>query len=266
MDRRRRGYDSSFTHLPVRRTRLWQAEGQNLSLHPHLHCLIPNGAWDPARRCWIYPKKKHFLFPVRVMSKMFRGEFIRLVNKEYQGNSIIWAHKDWMALNEQIRNSGFNVFSKLSYAGPSQIIQYLARYSHRVAITNSRIVDVTEQQVTFKYRDYRDGKNKVLGLSPSQFVLRFLLHVLPKGFCKIRHFGILSNRSRGAKIPEILYFFERRVPESKQVKVVDRLRSLIGESFDQCPACGTGRLIIQNLTVRQQPIRGDPLIPVPPNP
>lgn len=234
--------------------------GQNLSLHPHLHCLIPNGAWDPVRRRWIYPKKKHFLFPVRVMSKMFRGEFIRLLTKAHQGNSIIWDCQSWMTLNTQIRNSGFNVFSKLSYGGPSQIIEYLARYSHRVAITNRRILDVDEHQVSFQYKDYRDGKNKVLALTHSQFVHRFLLHVLPKGFSKIRHYGILSNRIRGLTIPEILFFFERRVPQSKQVNVVDRLKKILGESFDRCPICRTGRLIIQNSTVSQQPIRGDPSI------
>ena len=240
--------------------------GQNLSLHPHLHCLIPNGAWDPAIRRWIYPKKKRFLFPVRVMSKMFRGEFIRLMTKCYEGKSIVWDQHGWLTLNAQIRNAGFNVFSKLSYGGPSQIIQYLARYSHRVAITNRRIVDVDKHRISFKYKDYRDGGKKVLSLTPSQFVHRFLLHVLPKGFAKIRHYGILSNRSRGIRIPAILYFFERRVPKSKQLKVVERLRSLFGESFDRCPVCRIGRLIIQHPTVRQQPIRGDPFILVLPTP
>ena len=200
------------------------------------------------------------------MSKMFRGKFIQLLTKRYQDKSIIWDRQAWMALNGQIRNSGFNVFSKLSYGGPSQIIQYLARYSHRVAITNNRIVDVKEKQVSFKYKDYRDGKKKVLALSPSQFVHRFLLHVLPKGFCKLRHYGILSNRSRSARMLQILSFFERRVPKSKQVQVADRLKKMLGESFDRCPVCRTGRLIIQNSTVSQQPIRGDPLIKVVPGP
>ncbi len=200
------------------------------------------------------------------MSKMFRGKFIRLLTKSYEDKSIVWDQHSWLTLNAKIRNAGFNVFSKLSYGGPSQIIQYLARYSHRVAITNRRIVDVNEQQVSFKYKDYRDGKKKVLALTHSQFVHRFLLHVLPKGFCKIRHFGILSNRSRGLRIPEILYFFERRVPKAKQANVVDRLKKVLGENFDQCPVCRIGRLIIQNPTVRQQPTRGDPFIKVLPSP
>ena len=201
-----------------------------------IYC-VPNGAWDSTLKRRMYPKKKRFLFPVRVMSKMFTGEFIRLINKGYEHKAIVWDQHRWLALNKQIRNAGFNVFSKLSYGGPSQVIPYLARYSHRVAITNRRILDINEHRVSFRYKDYLDGNKKVLSLTPSQFVHRFLLHVLPKGFAKIRHYGILSNRSRGVKIPEILYFFERRVPKSKQMNVLDRLKKLLSESFDQCPVC-----------------------------
>ena len=232
--------------------------GQNLSLHPHLHCLVPNGAWVPELKRWVYPKKKHFLFPVRVMSKMFRGAFIKFLNKANVEQRIIWNPKSWLLLERQIEKAGFNVFSKLSYGGPSQIIKYLARYSHRVAITNQRILNVDEKGVCFKYKDYRDGKAKSLSLTPRQFVQRFLLHVLPKGFAKIRHYGILSNRSRSRAIPRILYFFERRVSPRKQLSLVEHLKHVLNLNIGQCPVCMRGRMIIHLPSDQALPIRGDP--------
>jgi hypothetical protein len=231
--------------------------GQNLSLHPHVHCLVSNGAWDPELKRWVYPKKKHFLFPVRVMRKMFRGEFMRLLHKAYINNCIVWNSKPWMDGVRRLLNLGFIVFSKLAYGGPPQIIQYLARYSHRVAITDQRILSVTPSKVSFRYKDYRDGKKKILSLTPAQFVRRFLLHVLPRGFGKIRHYGILSNRSRGVRLPEVLYFFERGKSNAKRFEVLDHLRKLLGEDFDLCPICKQGRMIILTPS-NQMPIRGDP--------
>jgi len=232
--------------------------GQNLSLHPHLHCLIPNGAWVPELKRWVHPKKKHFLFPVRVMSKMFRGAFIKFLNKTRLEQRIQWNQNHWLLVMRQIENAGFNVFSKLSYGGPAQIIKYLARYSHRVAITNRRIVHVDEKVVSFKYKDYRDGKAKTLSLTPHQFVQRFLLHVLPKGFAKIRHYGILSNRSRRRIISKILYYFERRITLRKQLSLVEHLKNALNLDIELCPVCKRGRMVIQLTSCQILPIRGDP--------
>lgn len=232
--------------------------GQNLSLHPHLHCLVPNGAWVPELNRWVYPKKRHFLFPVRVMSKMFRGVFIEFLKKAYVEKRILWDQKSWLVIERQIEKAGFNVFSKLSYGGPSPIIQYLARYSHRVAITNRRILNVDEKSVSFQYKDYRDGKSKALSITPHQFVQRFLLHVLPKGFAKIRHYGILSNRSRSVLLPAILYFFERRVPPGKKLSLVEHLKKALNLDIGLCPVCKQGVMMMQRISDIIMPIRGDP--------
>ena len=119
-----------------------------------------------------------------------------LLQEAFLNKSICWKSNAWMTLKDQIKNAPFNVYAKIPFGGPDQVIQYLGRYSHRVAITNSRIMHVDNQSVSFTYKDYRDGKTKAMELSPLQFTHRFLQHVLPKGFAKIRHFGIYANRCK----------------------------------------------------------------------
>jgi hypothetical protein len=234
--------------------------GQNLCLHPHLHCLVPNGGFIPELNRWVYPRKKRFIFPVRVMSRMFRGKFIQLLKYAHQQHAIVWKTADWSDLLKNIAQAGFNVFSKMGFPGPEHIIKYLARYSHRVTITNQRIIDVNEQTVSFRYKDYRDGKQKILKLSPEQFTQRFLLHVLPKGFAKIRYYGILASRDKTSRIEKILYYFERR----RIIKTtVTCHRSKPGNQplkTHQCPICKQGQLIsVDELKPKPYP-RGSPEI------
>lgn len=234
--------------------------GQNLSLHPHLHCLIPNGGYDPDLRRWIYPKSKRFLFPVRVMSKMFRGAFLRALDKAYQRREIVWTRKLWSDLRKVIDRSSFNIYAKVPFGGPDQIIQYLARYSHRVAITNRRIQHVRAERVCFKYKDYRDGATKSMQLTPQQFASRFLQHVLPKGLAKIRHYGIFSNRNKNHLIPEILLFFERRRKSPKTFSARKSIKLLYGYDIHLCPICKQGQMFSMELPSYCLPIRGDPYI------
>ena len=170
--------------------------GQNLSYHPHLHCIIPGGGLVSELKRWIYTHRRKFLFPVRVMSALYRRYFIEELREAYSSEVLGWDAREWTELISDLRQASFNVFAKRPFAGPQQVIDYLGRYSHRVAITNHRIVHVTPDRVSFAYQDYRDGKKKVLNLSPIEFSRRFLQHVLPKGFAKIRHYGILSNKSK----------------------------------------------------------------------
>jgi len=234
--------------------------GQNLSFHPHLHCLIPNGAFIPLQQRWVYPRSRRFLFPVRVMSKMYRGAFLKLLVEAYHKNSIVWSTNSWLTLQRQIRNAGFNVYSKLPFGGPTQVLQYLGRYSHRVAITNHRILHVDERVVAFRYKDYRDGKNKTLRLTPEQFTHRFLLHVLPKGFAKIRHFGIYANRSKNKCLTHILHFFERRRKAPITFSAIIHLKQHSHIDIELCPTCMIGRLVRSKLL---PPLRGDPFLPNP---
>jgi len=129
-------------------------------------------------------------------------------------------HNYWTKLVSDLRKSSFNVFVKAPFGGPEQVVDYLGRYSHGVAITNHRIVYVTPAHVRFTYKDYKDGEKKVLKLSPTEFIRRFLQHVLPHGFAKIRHYGILSNKSKGTYIPIILQFFERRRAQKEKFDAV----------------------------------------------
>ena len=234
--------------------------GQNLSLHPHLHCLIPNGAFVPEMNHWIFPRSWRFLFPVRVMSKMFRGKFMSLLQEAFLNKSICWKSNAWMTLKDQIKNAPFNVYAKIPFGGPDQVIQYLGRYSHRVAITNSRITHMDSQSVSFTYKDYRDGKTKVMELSPLQFTHRFLQHVLPKGFAKIRHFGIYANRCKNQYLQQILLFFEQRRKSPKTFSPVIHLKELYQIDLETCPVCKKGKMVLWALCA---PIRGDPFNPIP---
>ena len=228
--------------------------GQNLSFHPHVHCLVPNGAWETHLRKWVYPKNKRFLFPVRVMSKMYRGIFLSLLTKAYQEDRLKWSADSWKQLHSQIRNAGFLVFAKIPFAGPQQVLHYLGRYSHRVAIANHRILKVNSQSVAFRYKDYRDGKIKVLTLTPDQFARRFLMHILPKGFAKFRYYGIYANRGKNKRITEILQFFERRRKLPRVFSPVQSLK-VLDIHLDRCPRCKSGKMVPLFLIA---PIRGDP--------
>ena len=191
------------------------------------------------------------------MSKLFRGIFVQRLDRDYQRGCLEWEAKSWQAMKDLWYARNFNVYSKISFGGAKQIIGDLARYTHRVAITNRRIRSVSADQVRFHYRDYRDGKRKEMDLDPIEFCRRFLQHVLPKGLAKIRHYGILSNRQRNRTIPEILFFFSRRPPKQQVFQVKEDLQQTYGTNLNKCPLCKRGELqpIGRLFWV---PIRGDP--------
>ncbi len=184
--------------------------GQNLSYHPHLHCIIPGGGYIPDLMRWKYLKHRKFLLPVRVMSALFRRYYIEMLASVIQEKTINWDAPQWSILKTNLQKASFNVFAKTPFAGPRHVIQYLGRYSHRVAITNHRINHLSDQRVSFQYNDYHDNLNKVMTLTPIEFCRRFLMHVLPSGFAKIRHYGFLTNKVKNKYISEILLFLERR--------------------------------------------------------
>ena len=179
------GHDCAFTYM-----------GQNLSYHPHLHCIIPGGRYIPELKRWVFLKHRKFLFPVRVMSALFRRFYIEILSHEIHTKTINWDVHEWKTLKAKIQKSSFNVYSKTPFAGPEQVIQYLGRYSHRVAITNHRITEVSATHVSFNYKDYKDNQKKLMTMTPEEFSRRFLQHVLPRGFAKIRHYGFLCNKMK----------------------------------------------------------------------
>ena len=183
--------------------------GQKLDFHPHVHCIVPgggvahNGEWVAA--------KKGFLIPVGVLSSLFRGKFLGALKQLFQEGKLSFfgsaatleSKGDFMALLKQLHTSKWVVYAKAPMCGPQQVIRYLGRYTHRIAISNRRIITADKDKVTFSYKDRRDNdRGKTLTLDTREFIRRFLIHVLPHGFHKIRYFGLLAIRNRKSKLAE----------------------------------------------------------------
>lgn len=238
--------------------------GQNLHHHPHVHAVVtggglscdPRGNVDESLR-WISCRKGFFL-PVRVLSRVFRGKYLDGLRKLFAAGQLTlpgrWEsladpeafarfltplyHKDWV------------VYSKRPFGGPEPVLKYLARYTHRVAISNSRVVDVDDGKVTFRYKDYTDdSRSKTMTLSADEFLRRFVQHVLPKGFVKIRHYGLLANRRR----EELLALCRRLLlVETVHAALAEATSDATGEAVAtlRCPNCGGQRIVCLPLPSR----------------
>ena len=178
--------------------------GQNLLFHPHLHCLIPAGGLSPDHTRWIHPRYPFFL-PVGVLSRVFRGKFVAALHRRFQQRQLIFPgslrplqnQNAFRAFLRPLFRQNWIVYAKPPFGGPHHVLGYLARYTHRVAITNHRLVAFDGEQVTFRWKDYAQGNHKrMMTLAAPEFLRRFLLHVLPRGFVRIRSFGFLANRHR----------------------------------------------------------------------
>jgi len=184
--------------------------GQALQLNPHLHCVVPGGGISPDGKRWIASKPGFFL-PVRVLARLFRRLFLEGLTAAFQAGELQF-FSDLVHLNEAkefaatvgpLRTTEWVVFAKKTFAGPEQLLAYLARYTHRVAITNSRLLDLDETHVSFRWKKYRQAgghKRKVMRITIGEFMRRFVLHVLPNGFHRIRHYGLLANGHRADKL------------------------------------------------------------------
>jgi len=165
--------------------------GQTMSLHPHLHCIVPGGGLTKSGK-WINAKSEgKFLFPVKAMSSVFRAKFVEALRKEAKCNNIVIDD----AIFKQLFAKKWVVYAKRPFLGPGQVIEYLGRYTHKIAISNYRITNVTNTHVTFSYKDYRQGgQKKSITLTVQEFIRRFSMHILPSGFMRIRHYGFLGSR------------------------------------------------------------------------
>ena len=218
---------------------------QNLSLHPHLHCVVTGGALSFDTHYFLTPRHQGFLFPVRALSKMFRGKFLDGLLRAFKTGEL-GDDPSAPKLCKTLRRRDWVVYAKPPFAGPERVLAYLGAYTHRIAISNRRILSIQHDRVAFRYRDSADGnQQKVMQLDVLEFIRRFLLHVLPRGFVRIRHYGLLANRARKQKIarcrerlaaptPEVL------APQSRRQKLLER----IGVDLQRCPACGEGRMAI----------------------
>jgi hypothetical protein len=242
--------------------------GQNLHHHPHVHCVVAGGglSCDESGRIDVAPRwiscRPGFFLPVRVLSRVFRQEYLAGVRNAFEQGRLrlpgslqslaqpidraAWftalAAKDWV------------VYAKPPFGGPEQVLKYLARYTHRVAISNSRLVDMNDGRVTFRYKDYADDhKQKTMTLSVDEFLRRFVQHVLPKGFVKVRHYGLLANRQRAERLEQC-----RRLLVAANVDAVaGKGAEIVVEPVEPhcCPKCGGTRLIYRELTSEEATAR-----------
>lgn len=218
---------------------------QNLSLHPHLHCVVTGGALSSDHQNFLTPRQKGFLFPVRALSKVFRAKFLDGLMRAFESEKI---GDDTFVprLCNKLRSRDWVVYAKPPFAGPERVLAYLGAYTHRIAISNHRILSMEQNRVAFRYRDSADGnKQKVMHLDVLEFIRRFLLHVLPKGFVRIRHYGLLANRNRKEKIGRCRSLLEVPAPEEPAPQTRrEKLLELIGLDIERCPVCGDGRMTI----------------------
>jgi Putative transposase len=228
--------------------------GQTLQHHPHLHCVVPGGGLSADHTQWVACRKGFFL-PVKVLSRLFRGKFIAYLSKAHEDNQLTYAGQ----LSRLAEGDEFNswlrelwqvewvVYAKPPFGGPPQVLKYLARYTHRVAISNGRLLELNDGRVTFSYKDYAaTSEIKTMTLETLEFARRFLLHVLPRGFVRIRYYGFLANRRRAEKLKLCRRLLSTQQPDAESITEIPK----DGQQIDPpaahpiCPNCCLGKMII----------------------
>ena len=209
--------------------------GQNLSLHPHIHCVVPGGGITPDGK-WVACRAGFFL-PVRVLSRIFRGKFIGGLKRARAAGRLVGVEDDRgfdRLIDDSVRRD-WVVYAKPPFGGPEQVLKYLARYTHRIAISNRRLLSVDDRNVTFGFKDYaRGNRQRTLTLDGAEFLRRFLLHAVPRGFMRIRHFGLLANRVRAQNLATCRQKIAAAVPVALAVAP---------PPLPRCPVCRLGHLI-----------------------
>lgn len=237
--------------------------GQNLLHHPHVHCVVPSGGISPSGTQWVCGRKDFFL-PVRVLSRVFRGKFIAGLKRAFAGGQLqfhgtlaeLAQPLNFERLLDQVVRHDWVVFAKRPFGGPRQVLKYLARYTHRVAISNRRLVSFRDGQVSFRWRDYaHGGRSGRMTLSAVEFIRRFLLHVLPTGLMKIRHYGFMANRFRmekHAQCRRLLQLPDATATERSPPTFPDAASPPLTDAcVKRCPRCGQGRLRLVEKLVPQ---------------
>ncbi len=224
---------------------------QKLEDHIHLHCVIPAGALSHDGERFTVAKNG-FLFPVKALSKVFRGKFMDLLNDAYVKGRLVFPGKTepygtpegFLDLEKRLRKKPWVVYSKKPFKGPEDVLGYIARYTHRVAISNHRIVSCQNGRVTFSYRNRKENKTGTETLAADEFIRRFLLHVLPAKFMRIRHFGLFANRNRRKNLERCrtLLGLTGRIPLPPKPSIQEAMLALTGKDILACPFCKKGKL------------------------
>jgi putative transposase/transposase-like zinc-binding protein len=244
--------------------------GQTLLLHPHLHCVVAGGGLSPDGTRWISCRPRFFL-PVPVLSCLFRRLFLGYLQKAFNAGELqffsslepLRERRAFLRYLAPLRRAKWVVYAKPPFAGPEQVLEYVGRYTHRVALSNNRLLNIEDGTVRFRWKDYRDhNRQKVMTVSADEFIRRFLLHVLPEGFHRIRYYGFLGNRHRRQKLARCRELLGMPVPEplhdQSEQDYRDHYEELTGVSLKECPACHQGQMVtietIEAITIRP-PIR-----------
>ena len=243
--------------------------GSALTHHPHVHCIVPGGGLSPDGQRWISCRKGFFL-PVRVLSRLFRRLFLDRLAAAHAEHRLAFFgelaglsdRRAFTARLSPLRRAEWVVYAKRPFAGPESVLAYLARYTHRVAISNSRLVSLDDRGVTFRWKDYRaDGKarQKLMTIEPGEFIRRFLIHVLPSGFHRIRHYGLFANTARAANLAKARALLQAPpAPAAVAASVEPEAPATIPVA---CPCCG-GRMILVEIFERGSSPRAGPNRPV----
>lgn len=225
--------------------------GQNLMYHPHIHCVVTGGGLTETEK-W-KEKEEKFFIPVKVMSRKFRGKFLSYMKKEklkyYGENEYLDNPENYDNLIQSMYNKEWVVYCKEPFNNAESVIKYLGRYTHRVAISNDRIVKVEDDKVRFKWRDYKDkNRMKEMTITIEEFIRRFLIHILPPKFMKIRYYGILGNRNKKKKLLKCKILTRTKIHKKKELPTLELLKKVLGKDFNLCPQCKKGHMLIPNTT------------------
>ena len=237
---------------------------QKLGLHPHVHCVIPAGGLSLDHTGWIR-SRSHFFLPIHVLRRVFRGKFVAGLKHAFQRDqlhfsgdlSFLAQPKIFASWLRPLFRKDWVVYSKPPFGGPEHVLQYLGRYTHRVAISNHRLISFADGQVTFRWRDSaHNNKQKRMSLSHEEFLRRFLLHVLPRGFVRIRNFGYLANRRRSMLLPRCFKVLGSPLPDVMSQASTQKEPRLLWS----CPKCGGAMVVIERLFASQTQLRSPPLL------
>ena len=242
---------------------------RELDFHPHLHCIVTGGGLSFDGKKWIAANQKH-LFPVKVLSRLFRGKFMDALNRAYEKGEFEFAggcaeladQKEWARVKDELYRKEWNVYAKSPFQGTVHLFEYLGRYTHRVAISNQRLISINDDGVTFYTKE-----GKTATLAPHEFIRRFLMHVLPAGFTKIRHYGLLAAGNVNTRLEKARRFLETEADSKDNPLVmpvsqlenmpqswIEHLQKLTGIDLSLCPVCEKGHMIRTGIE-RAPPIR-----------
>jgi hypothetical protein len=225
--------------------------GQTLVRHPHVHCVVPSGGFAPDHRRWVHPTYAGFFLPVNVLSRVFRGKFVEGLRRAYVSGDLdlggattsLREPARWRAFVNKLFRTDWVVYAKPAFGGPGAVLRYLGRYTHRVAISNHRVIAFDGERVTFRWKDYaHEGQRRTMTLTAMEFLRRFVQHVLPRGFVRIRQFGYLATACRTARLTLARRLLRRPPPLAKAPPTA---------ATWCCPQCGAPMVIGPILTARQ---------------